>query len=135
MVVGKDKSFGRSANRGSSRDFCRVGMQRLRATIDGRDREMVILSPREREVLHYLTHGCANKEIAARLGISESTVKEYVTTLLSGLGLGNRVRLSIWGTLNPDFVKGHASSAPIHSQACLCGAAHCSFVHGLLNPA
>ena len=48
------------------------------------------LTPRELEVLHELAHGQQNKEIAAKLVISERTVKFHVSAILSKLAAGNR---------------------------------------------
>jgi DNA-binding NarL/FixJ family response regulator len=48
------------------------------------------LTPREREVLEALALGLGNKQIAARLGVSERTVKFHVSSLFAKLGAGNR---------------------------------------------
>jgi DNA-binding NarL/FixJ family response regulator len=48
------------------------------------------LTPREGEVLQMLASGLANKEIAARLAISDHTVKFHVASILSKLGAGSR---------------------------------------------
>jgi NarL family two-component system response regulator YdfI len=48
------------------------------------------LTRREREVLQMLASGLANKEIAARLAISEHTVKFHVASILGKLGAGSR---------------------------------------------
>jgi DNA-binding NarL/FixJ family response regulator len=56
------------------------------------------LTPREHEVLRMLALGLANKEIAARLNISEHTVKFHVAAILGKLGASSRteaVALSI----------------------------------------
>ena len=48
------------------------------------------LTPRENEVLQMLAAGLANKEVAARLAISEHTVKFHVAAILGKLGAGSR---------------------------------------------
>ena len=56
------------------------------------------LTTRERDVLRLLADGLSNKAIAARLGISDQTVKFHVAAIVSKLGVANRtaaVRLAI----------------------------------------
>jgi len=48
------------------------------------------LTPREREVLQMLAAGLVNKEIAARLKISDHTVKFHVASILGKLGASTR---------------------------------------------
>jgi DNA-binding NarL/FixJ family response regulator len=48
------------------------------------------LTPREREVLQMLASGLANKEIAAKLSISDHTVKFHVASILGKLGAATR---------------------------------------------
>jgi NarL family two-component system response regulator YdfI len=48
------------------------------------------LSVREREVLGLLAEGAANKEIAARLYITERTVKAHVASIFNKLGVNSR---------------------------------------------
>ena len=48
------------------------------------------LTPREIEVLELLAEGLANKAIAARLGISDQTVKFHVSSICGKLPATNR---------------------------------------------
>lgn len=50
----------------------------------------VTLTERERDVLMLVDEGAANKEIASRLYISESTVKTHIVHLLEKLGVASR---------------------------------------------
>jgi DNA-binding NarL/FixJ family response regulator len=48
------------------------------------------LTPREEEVLQLLVEGLANKEISARLHLTEGTVKNYVSAIISKLQANDR---------------------------------------------
>lgn len=50
------------------------------------------LTAREEEVLRLMTGGYTNREIADALAISEGTVKNYVSSILSKLGVRDRTR-------------------------------------------
>ncbi len=66
------------------------------ATSDGVPR----LSARERDVLELLAEGYDNTEIAARLYLSPSTVKNHVSKLLEKLGADNRVQAATFAIRN-----------------------------------
>lgn len=61
----------------------RIAMQALR------------LSAREDQIVQFLLGGKTNKEIASRLGITERTVKHYMTVLMQKLNARNRVEVAM----------------------------------------
>lgn len=62
-------------------------------TTQTRDRtQHQALTKRELEVLRLVAQGCANKEIAVRCSVSESTVKAYLRLLLEKLQANNRAQ-------------------------------------------
>jgi DNA-binding NarL/FixJ family response regulator len=58
--------------------------------------ELPSLSPREREVLRLIASGANNREIAQALYISERTVKNHVTSILSRLNLRDRTQAALF---------------------------------------
>lgn len=54
------------------------------------------LSARELEVLRLVADGLSNKEIGARLSITEGTVKNHVHNALAKLGMDNRIQAAAY---------------------------------------
>lgn len=77
--------------------------------VDGleRDERERALTEREREVLGTLGAGTSNREIARRLGLSEKTVKNHVSSILAKLGLGDRTQAALYAVRH-----GYAEASP-----------------------
>lgn len=54
------------------------------------------LSPREMQILQYVTRGMSNKEIAYSLGISHQTVKNHMTAILHKLDVEDRTQAAVY---------------------------------------
>jgi DNA-binding NarL/FixJ family response regulator len=54
------------------------------------------LSDREKQVLRLVAAGLANKQIALRLGITESTVKVHTGNIFRRIGVTDRTSAALW---------------------------------------
>jgi DNA-binding NarL/FixJ family response regulator len=90
LNAANDRIFARQHGHASSEDLP------LRRSVDD-------LTPREVDVLTCLADGLSNSQIAARLFITESTVKVHVHHILEKLGVENRLQaaLKAESLLNP----------------------------------
>jgi DNA-binding NarL/FixJ family response regulator len=61
----------------------------------------VHLSKRESELVTLIAQGLRNKEIAARLSITENTVKAYLSRLFEKVKVDDRLGLALYGLTNP----------------------------------
>jgi len=66
------------------------------------DPRLEALSTREREILPLIAEGLTNREIGERLGLAEKTVKNYISGLLSKLGLQRRTQAAVLHLENRD---------------------------------
>lgn len=58
--------------------------------------EAALFTERELEVIRAIAEGLSNKEIAAKLFISEGTVKNHISTILEKGGLKHRTQVAIY---------------------------------------
>ena len=65
----------------------RLAMRRLRDSEEGR---LFDLTPQEQRIFDYIGDGMTNRQIADEMYLAEKTVKNYVSNLLSKLGMSRR---------------------------------------------
>ena len=95
VVDGEFETLGEARASGVAADAILIAPPRAG---DEEARLVETLTSRETEVLELLAEGLSNKGIAARLGISDQTVKFHVASIGGKLGAANRtdaVRLAI----------------------------------------
>ncbi len=65
-------------------------LERVRSGKQDEDEELALLSEQERKILDLIAEGKTNKEIAKEIFLSDKTVKNYVSSILSKLNLRRR---------------------------------------------
>ena len=55
-----------------------------------------VLTGRQLEIARLIADDLSNRQIAARLFLSERTVETHVTNMLNKLGLNSRIQISRW---------------------------------------
>lgn len=70
-------------------------LERLRKGPD-EDERLARLTDQEREVLNLLSEGLTNRQIGERLHLAEKTIKNYVTVVLSKLGMSRRTEAAVY---------------------------------------
>jgi DNA-binding NarL/FixJ family response regulator len=74
----------------------RTGERFVMTSGDELQEGFVPLSPREMEIIRYITRGLSNKMIAHNLGISHQTVKNHMTSILRKLDVEDRTQAAIY---------------------------------------
>jgi two-component system, NarL family, response regulator DevR len=72
-------------------------LERLRKG-DDEDPRLKALSEQERRILALIAEGLTNRQIAERMHLAEKTVKNYVSNLLSKLGMQRRTEAAVFYT-------------------------------------
>jgi two-component system response regulator DevR len=68
-------------------------VERLTASVPDDQPELTL---RERQVLDHIAEGLTNRQIGELLGLAEKTVKNYVSALLTKLGLERRTQAAVY---------------------------------------
>lgn len=58
------------------------------------------LSPKERDIVALIGEGATNAEIASELGLTEGTVRNYVSSILDVMGFRDRIRIALFAAEN-----------------------------------
>lgn len=74
----------------------RRATDQFRERADADDPRFGSLGLRERQILRLIADGLTNRQIGEALGIAEKTVKNYVSSLLSKLGLERRTQAAVF---------------------------------------
>jgi two-component system nitrate/nitrite response regulator NarL len=72
-----------------------LGMRGTEMQPERRPQRFVDLTDREEVILRYVSQGHSNKEIGERIGLTEKTVKHYMTNILQKLHARNRVEAAL----------------------------------------
>jgi two-component system, NarL family, response regulator DevR len=60
------------------------------------DERLATLSPQERNILELIAEGLTNRQIASKIHLAEKTVKNYVSNLLTKLGMERRTQAAVY---------------------------------------
>jgi DNA-binding NarL/FixJ family response regulator len=70
-------------------------LERVRSGESVQPVELQSLTPQERRILELITEGMTNRQIGEQLFLAEKTVKNYVTSILSKLGMQRRTQAAV----------------------------------------
>lgn len=73
-------------------------MERLREGAPDEPDELKSLTPQERRILELVAEGLTNRQIGERLFLAEKTIKNYMSNVLSKLGLESRTQAAVFAT-------------------------------------
>jgi DNA-binding NarL/FixJ family response regulator len=103
-----DHATARAANDAALSTLRRLGVSYAASPSDVRPPQVPCgLTQRELEVLHHVTRGLANKEIARQLGLSQKTVERHVSNIYVKTGVSSRAAATAFA-----FTHGLASGHP-----------------------
>lgn len=71
-------------------------MAQSNSAIQVQEKSVENISKAEWKIIQQIGFGLSNKEIAAKLFLSEGTIRNYLSTILSKLNLRDRTQLAIW---------------------------------------
>jgi two-component system response regulator DevR len=82
-------------------------MDRMRS-----EQRSIRLSSQEQKILELIAQGRTNRQIAQEMYLAEKTVKNYISNLLSKLGMSRRTEAAVWAVRNADRRPGSPGRQP-----------------------
>ena len=64
---------------------------------------MRLLTPREAKVVHLLAEGMSTREISQKSGVTEHTIRNYLSSIYDKLGVSSRVELALYAITREDM--------------------------------
>ena len=64
---------------------------------------MRLLTPREGEVVHLLAEGLSTREISQKVGVTEHTIRNYLSNIYDKVGVSSRVELALYAITREDM--------------------------------
>ena len=64
---------------------------------------MRLLTPREAEVVQLLSEGMSTREISQKVGVTEHTIRNYLSNVFDKLGVSSRVELALYAVTHEDM--------------------------------
>jgi len=79
-------------------------------------RKIASLTKRERDIIQTIGKGYRNKQIASELCLSEATVRHYLTSIFSKLGVSDRLELLIYAQQHGLHMPYSQNAAPVSAR-------------------
>jgi two-component system nitrate/nitrite response regulator NarL len=64
---------------------------------------MRFLTPREAEVVHLLAEGMSTRELSHKVGVTEHTIRNYLSSIYDKVGVSTRVELALYAVTREDM--------------------------------
>jgi DNA-binding NarL/FixJ family response regulator len=87
-----------------------MAIEELAKPVEKAPLKMFGLTPREIEIVSAIVSGYSNRQIAAKMSISQSTIKHHLTNIFDKLGVYNRLELALFAIHHALAKRGDHSS-------------------------
>ncbi len=101
----------------ASAEMARATRRRPSPEVVQQDDNPGALSERESELMHLVTAGCTNREIAARMYLSINSVKTYIRSAYRKIEVTSRAQAVLWGVRNGYLPEPSGSESDLEDSA------------------